>query len=389
MATRKANKLGPHTGGRTTAKQDNVVRTLRREIIDGRFGRNAQLPPQSELAIRFSVSPVTVGLALSRLAREGFVQARHRRGTFVVEKPPHLNNYALVFWNEPVAGIAPSNWSKYYTALTNAAIELQQTAQIRVLMFHGVNQHADTDDRQRLEGYLRAHRLGGMIFVNMPADLVGTPILEEAGVPRVAFMSQHRYPQVRTMSFDEQMWFGKALDHLAAQGRKRVAMVMVGLYKESDELISAAVAKRGMECPFRWRQIVPLNEPKAIRNCVQLLMYGAGAQRPDGLLITDDNFAEPAMGALIATGVRVPDNVAVVTHCNFPCVTSAVLPVARLGYDIRAALRTAIDLIDRQRRGEPVPEMTRLPALFEKELDAIPPVGALSQTPEKQLEVAS
>jgi DNA-binding LacI/PurR family transcriptional regulator len=370
MATRKASISLRRTKGRTTAKQDNVVQTLRREIIGGKFGKNTQLPPQSELAQRFGVSPITIGLALSRLAREGFVQARHRRGTFVVEKPPHLNNYALVFWNEPTGRHSPIGWSKYYASLTNAAIELQQTAQIRMLMFHGVNQHTDTDDRQRLEAYIRAHRLGGIIFVNFPADLEGTPILEEAGIPRVAFMSQHVYPQMRTVAFDDRMWMEKALDHLAAQRRKRIAMVMVGMYKESDQLISAEIAKRGMECPFHWRQIVSLYEPRAIRNCVHLLMYGAGAQRPDGLLITDDNFTEPAMAALIAAGVRVPDDVAVVTHCNFPWVSTPVLPVAQLGYDIRAALRTAIDLIDCQRRGEKVPELTRLPALFEEELAA-------------------
>lgn len=363
-------KSGASASIKSTAKRDRIVDALRQEIISGKLAPDSQLPAQPELARRFRVSPVTVGLALNRLTREGFVRAHHRRGTFVTAKPPHVNNYALVFWNDPASPHSHSTWTKYYTALTNEAIAMQRDEGRRMLLFHGIDQHTDTDDRQRLEAYIRAHRLCGIIFANLPIGLEGTPILESAGVPRVAFMGKHMYPQVRTVSFDGHMWLDKALDYLASRGRKRVAIVMLGMYKDSDELLSAAITERGMECPFYWRQIVPFHEPRAIRNCVQLLMYGAGAQRPDGLVIADDNFVEPAMAALMAAGVRLPDDVEVVAHCNFPWPPTALLPVKRLGYDIRAALQTAVDLIDRQRRGEQVPEETKMPALLEEELPA-------------------
>jgi DNA-binding LacI/PurR family transcriptional regulator len=99
-------------------------------------------------------------------------------------------------------------------------------------------------------------------------------------------------------------------------------------------------------------------------------MHGDAANRPDALIITDDNLVEHAQAGLIAAGIRVPDQVEVVEHCNFPWPPS-VLGTKRLGFDSHAILRACIDLIDRQRRNETVPGMTLVPAIFEEEL-AVP-----------------
>ena len=70
----------------------------------------------------------------------------------------------------------------------------------------------------------------------------------------------------------------------------------------------------------------------------------------------------------MAVGVRVPQDVEVVTHCNFPWPSRSVLAVKRLGFDTRQMLRMCIELIDRQRRGETVPGYTPVTAIFEEEL---------------------
>ena len=117
---------------RQTPKQNQVAEVLRRQILDGTLKPKTRLPSQPEVARRFKVSAVTAHLAMTRLAREGFVFARKRHGTFVAEKPPHLNNYALVFWNDPVSQ-SGAQWSRYYTALTNEAL----TPQLQALLPRG------------------------------------------------------------------------------------------------------------------------------------------------------------------------------------------------------------------------------------------------------------
>src|ERR1043166_8134668 len=166
------------TRQRQSPKQNHIAEVLRREILDGKFKPKTRLPSQPEVARRFKVSGVTAHLAMTRLAREGFVYSRKRHGTFVSEKPPHLNNYALVFWNDPVSE-SGAHWSRYYTALSNEAIGIQQREGRRLLQFHGVDQHVDSEDRQRLMSYIESQRLGGIIFANTPHQLIGTPIVEQ------------------------------------------------------------------------------------------------------------------------------------------------------------------------------------------------------------------
>jgi len=363
---------------RTTAKQDKVVESLRRDIVQGRITPGRQFPSQPQLAKRFQVSLATIGLAVNRLAREGHVQTRHRRGTFVSDKPPHLNNYALVFWNDPSSRFAPTQWSRYYTALTNEAIALQQREGRRILIFHGIDQHADSEDRQRLLSYIESHRLAGIIFANSPDDLEDTSILQQPGIPRVALMSSPCYPGVPAVAYSDH-WMERAFDYLLEQGRQRIAILMHGTDSSTDSVVDRVTAARGMTIPPHWRQIMPVVFSLATRNCVRLLMYSTGLQRPDGLVIADDNFVEDAQAALVAAGVRVPDDVAVVAHCNFPWPPANVLPVKRLGYDIRETLRTCIHLIDRQRRGEEVPQLNQIPALFEEELGAAAKTSAFEE----------
>ena len=125
----------------------------------------------------------------------------------------------------------------------------------------------------------------------------------------------------------------------------------------------------------RMPQTVSLSEPESARNCVHLLMHPGQAERPDALLISNDNLVEHASAGVIAAGVHVPDDLDVVAHCNFPWPAPSVLPVRRLGYDARALLKACIDSIDEQRQGR-VPATAVIPARFENELEQAVAAGS-------------
>ena len=82
---------------RQAVKQDAIIEDLRRRILDRSFAPGSRMPTRSELQERFQVSSVTIQRALDRLISDGFVRAHGRRGTFVVDHPPHACNYGLVF----------------------------------------------------------------------------------------------------------------------------------------------------------------------------------------------------------------------------------------------------------------------------------------------------
>ena len=353
---------------------EGVIAALRAMILDGRWQPGAQLPTRMELIRSLKTTPVTLHHAVQRLVNDGFLRTAPGAGTYVVDTPSHLNTYAVVFSFDPVARGAELNWSRYYQALTQATVRLQQETGRRMLMFHGIDQHGDSEDRARLITYIERQRLAGVIFTNSPYLLHDTPILDMPGIPRVAMASSQQYAHVPIMNLDFAMWVDKALDHLAALGRRRVAIIDIGVEPEFTAQLNAGLAARGMISHPRWTQLVDMRRPDGARHDVELLMHDR--ERPDALLINDDNFVEHALAGLAASGVRVPawgepgrtEDVAVVGHANFPLAPTKILPVRLLGYDANLMLRTCVDLIDRQRRGEQVPGETLLPALWEEEV---------------------
>ncbi len=110
------------------------------------------------------------------------------------------------------------------------------------------------------------------------------------------------------------------------------------------------------------------NSSRWARQVVMALMHTAPFARPDGLIITDDNLVEHATDGLLAAGIRVPDELTVIAHTNFPWPTPSHVPAIRLGFDVRDVLAACLDCIDRQRRGETPAAATHVPLVFESDV---------------------
>ena len=63
-----------------------IADRLRREIVEGTFEPSGRLPSESQIMTRFDVSRVTVRLALDQLDKDGLIERRKGKGTFVVGK---------------------------------------------------------------------------------------------------------------------------------------------------------------------------------------------------------------------------------------------------------------------------------------------------------------
>ncbi|MBA3684465.1 MAG: substrate-binding domain-containing protein, partial [Planctomycetes bacterium] len=101
----------------------------------------------------------------------------------------------------------------------------------------------------------------------------------------------------------------------------------------------------------QWLLGADLHWPSSATGLARLLFAPSSAERPDALVIADDNFAQAALAGLMSEGVRVGSDLLVIAHANFPLAACSSLPVLHMGFDAVALLREAIARIATMRGG--------------------------------------
>lgn len=358
MTRSRQPRAGSGSGYREIAEQ------LKRRLICECWESGRQLPPQQELRREFKVSPQTIQRAVALLQESGFVVSRSTSGTYVAARPPHRHRYALMLPGRYPDG-EPA--SLYWRALRDAALTLSRRGpdEIVTLITRG---EADTggDWLPRLLEELRADRLAGLISAlpwpaEVRAELVAHPhtgrvslsAATEAGVPHV--------------TPDLESFYDRACAWLRESGRQRPAFLVPAGAAGLMPLMSRACRRHQLTFNASWVQLPTVTEPVSVRQCVQLLLAGSPKTRPDALVLGDDHLIEAALAGVLAAGVRLPQELAVVAFANFPVAVPSALPLRRLGFVAADLLHRAIAAISTQQRGEAAPPTIKLAAVFENE----------------------
>ena len=342
-------------------RAEEVLEALRGRIVGGTWSPGMRIPNREDIQGEFGGGSATIQKALNVLLHDGFLVARGRAGTYVVDHPPHLTRYALVYQHRRQSDPF-TIWSTAWTAMLGSLPGLKRGTNRRFDICEGIDGHADVEDYQRLLRDIDAQRLAGVIFGEMPPRLEETPLLSDSlRVPRAAFMSVplHGIPVV---TMDNQAWIDAALARLRERGRKRVAVLYtlttnrnVDYFRSS---VTASIAAHGLDTRQSW--IVPTHPltPMTMRAVTQLIMQKDAGDRPDAFLIQDDHLVEEATLGLHEAGVSAASDLEVIALCNFPVLPRQHVPVTFLGYEAGEGMGKLIELIDMQRRGERVPQTT-------------------------------
>jgi GntR family transcriptional regulator len=86
-----------------------VLGVIRQRILEGIYPPNSQLKPEDQLAAEFGVSRATIRQAMGELLKEGLVDRRQGRGTFVL---PTGRPYSQRFYGSLADVIAESRGSR-------------------------------------------------------------------------------------------------------------------------------------------------------------------------------------------------------------------------------------------------------------------------------------
>lgn len=366
---------------RPNGLQKTISEQLRIEVRQGRFPPGTRLPRHVELQARFKTTPATVQAALDKLAADGFIRTAGRGGTFVTDYPPCLTRYALVFPG-PLNAAAPG--INFWKVLARLAKARNGSEPRRFLFYTSLNGHTDEPDYVRLRHDVRDQLLAGVLFAANPYALANTPLLGEMlaqpSLPKVAFMTKPSYPEIPAVAAAELDSLTAPLDCFRKRGCRRLAVLNMatgegdhgGPDASTEGRLVAAAASRGLEIRPYWLQAVAGSAAVRSRQLVHLLLQGPPEQRPDALWITDDCLVPAATAGIVDAGVRVPQELAVVAHCNYPEPPAAAVPVIWHGLAVGQVLDTCLALLEQQRLGQAVPRLTtaafqlRIPAVMSR-----------------------
>jgi DNA-binding LacI/PurR family transcriptional regulator len=333
-----------------------LYRQLRKQIVDGDIPAGERIPTRRALQQQYDAAPQTVDRAVQRLIEGGFCEARGRRGTFVVDHPPHLCRYGLLFpTNAP-----GETHSTFYAGLEAIAEQISDRRQeFQVVSYHGIHVHARSEDYARLLADLRHRRLAGIITAVPPHVRPADELLQEPAIPQVGIQPSTGNPKTPAVAPDVGAFREMALDHLRALGCRRIGFVQLNADVNHDfDAVARLCAERELITQPAWYQAASVTTPGHAIQLAQLMVFSRQPAPPDGIIIADDHLVPTFTEGLRRAGAGSQLPMQVVAHCNEPYRPEAHVPVHWLGFDLEEIMELCFDTIARQRRGEPVKPMT-------------------------------
>jgi DNA-binding LacI/PurR family transcriptional regulator len=353
---------------RPPVKHDAIVQHLRSLVVGEKaLGPGERVPTRSEIEAHFDVSTMTVQRAFDRVIEEGFLTVAGK-ATLVADRPPHLHRFVLSVPGHP----GDSRWVRFWDLLVQEATRWGEGTSSHMVVAQDADPEIGPREAERLAQEIADHRVAGILLVT-DTPWITSALLRDIDIPRVAFTGLKPNSDVPGISLGGEgtLWFARAVEHLHARGRKRIAFITVpGLAQPRHlELWRDLLETRGLVSDPALIQMAGQWDARWATNLVLALFRGPADQRPDALVVADDNLVDQVCAGLQQLGLRVPQDLDVVAHANFPLAAPTTLPLTRLGFDIPQVFALAMDLLLRQQRRERVPRVTVVHPRFEHESD--------------------
>ncbi len=320
----------------------HVLSVLRDRIACGRYGLGETLPDRRALCQELGVCMATLQKAMQILLAEGFLTARPRHGTAVSDSLPFVRRYGILTIPSRDKPGSETLWTRLHAAIVEQALVIAQEQGLEFTFYEGLVLREDAESYKRLEDDIRSRRLGGLVLIMFAQMFMSLPVFSLPELPPVVSAgvssreASRRWPWCTAVEGpDPTKFIDQALAFLAARRRRRLAVLAMWPPNTWDYLRQAISRYSMTNAPWHNHRLVSQNLASAGAIC-QLLMMAS--DRPDAILIGDDNLVPHATAGLKASVRYHPEEVDVVGWCNFPHPPEAHVPVHFLGPDIKQLL---------------------------------------------------
>ena len=293
-----------------------TVAGIRRAILDGAYAVDEVLPTQDEMAKALGVSIRVTREALAKLAEEGLVSARGRRGTVVLPLKTRKWKGRIVYLHSPYVG-------SYHFARFGETLAAELTAAGWLFSSVAVPLPTDATDKS-VDAFVAAHcRDADLILVRGCTDYAA-PAVDACSVPWVALVEGNTAVDFKNCKGLAPSMMMHAVPefvlHCRQSGVKRIVAMNLRPRPDLEEGLSRANIAYESWIVKPYDLLTLESYPQSAMEAM-LKRYGASgtshhAELPDLFIFTDDYLAPGALVALLALGIRVPQDVRVATLSN-------------------------------------------------------------------------
>lgn len=306
---------------------EQMFQGLRKAIIKGDYKPGQTLPGIHELAAAAGVSEKVSRQALARLAEIGWCVSKRGFKSVVADRGKERLGKVLLFNSETGFGFHTSRMvgairsrllKADYRLTAISAYDLKKDGSSRILS-ESLKEHWDlVIELGMRSGARKAIEESGWPFIVLGDGGKCIPSSAENCIGKIELQT------------------GRAVsEFVRACVKKGVRSVVQFLYAEGGFDVAEMLAMTGIPC--RTIRIPRYRNPFGMYSGgyaqTVALLKKAGGRLPDVLLFTDDHLAQGGLLALMERGIRVPEDVKIVTHANRGLGPFWVKPLTRLEMD--------------------------------------------------------
>ena len=277
-----------------------------------------------DVAERAGVSRVTVSMILNRKSGASFSEATRQRVFAAAEDLGYRPNAAgrmLVSGTTESIGLVVCHaellrFDGFIPQVLQAIAKVNQRHGYRVLL-DVVENNAQPDAYATM---VRSRQIDGLIVIDPASDDPQLRDLIEENFPLV-LLGSVRHPREHSVNFSTRRAIGLELDHLVGLGHRAIAHVTYSPagYVATDARLAAyflALARHGLQPEERWVAHGAFSAASGYAATRELL--GRDGPRPTAILAGNDTIALGVIAAIVESGLRVPQDIAVVGFDDLP-----------------------------------------------------------------------
>lgn len=332
-------------------KAQQVEEYIRNGIVEGRWSVGERLPGEESMLSELRVSRSTFREALTSLSSDGIIVRKHGSGTYITSTPrvgtvtvlvqadalslpmSHFPHAVIESAREcmQVSGYRPVLEVAYGDATEELAASIRLSDKPILKETVGVLSYMSLGP---LESWLEDSGIPSVAIEGMVATSKNVALLDSYGAMRMAadLLRSHGYGDFALMYFD---YGGSSKQKLVEDIHITEICRMQKSLVEFDE-------SRLISVPW---------SPNMEATYTIFKDWWARPNRPSSILFSDDSLFDVASRAILELGIKVPEELAIVTHANIGRQFHFPVQVTSVGYDPAETARIAWEILHRRING--------------------------------------